>query len=120
MPETKTALPFPTPDPAAAPPARPRKAAPRTQARPPVDLDRLARRLEADWQVALRSHEAAVHRQFHDLRAALRTRKPAKLAGKDAVKLRAALAPKLKPKRGRAKDLRRVEDALGGALARLD
>jgi hypothetical protein len=89
--------------------AAPRKSLP--------DLDRLARRLEADWQAALRQHEAAVHRQFVDLRAAVRSRR--RIAAKDVVKLRKALEPRLKPRKGRAKDLRRVEAALGDALARL-
>ena len=80
------------------------------------DLDRVARRLEADWQTALRRHEAGVHRLFRDLRAAVRTRK---VGAKKADALRKALEPRLKPKRGRAKDLRRVESALKAALERL-
>ena len=82
------------------------------------DLDRVARRLEADWQKALRKHEAAVHRQFRDLRAAFHKGKP--LTEHDVVRLRRSLEPRLKPKKGRAKDLRRVEHALGDALASLD
>lgn len=77
----------------------------------------MARRLEADWQTALRKHEEAVHRQFTDLRAALRGRKRTRLKGKAVAELRDALVPKLKPGKGRAKDLRRVETALDDALA---
>lgn len=107
-----------TPTPATARPAR--KTKPRRKpAKSLPDLDRVARRLEADWQAALHQHEAAVHRQFRDLRTALRGRRGSKLKGKDAATLREALEPRLKPKRGRAKDLRRVEDALGQALENL-
>ena len=102
----------------AAPPRRKAKPAPKP-AKSLQDLDRVARRLEADWQLALRQHEAAVHRQFRDLRAALHGRKAGAVKGKAAATLRDALEPRLKPKRGRAKDLRRVEAALGEALERL-
>src|SRR5688572_2284815 len=60
---------------AVAPPVRKARAAvPKPAERDGVgsaqDLDRLTRRLEADWQTALRKHEQAVHRRFTDLRAA--------------------------------------------------
>lgn len=113
--------------PAALPPPPPRlgrsKAKPlatrRRAAKSAGDLDRLARRLEADWQLSLRKHEEAVHKQFVDLRSALHNRKANALKGKAVADLREALAPKLKPKQGRVKDLRRVEDALGVALGRI-
>jgi len=110
----------PTPPAAEARPKPARRGAARTAPRAAKgldELDRVARRLEADWQTALRKHEAAVHRQFHDLRAAVRRRKA--LAPKTTGELRKALEPKLKPRKGRAKDLRRVESALDAALARL-
>jgi seryl-tRNA synthetase len=99
--------------------SKPAKAAHATASRKSLpDLDRVARRLEAEWRTALRKHEAAVHRQFNDLRAAFHKRKS--LTSKDVVRLRKALEPRLKPKKGRAKDLRRVEAALGDALASLE
>ena len=99
-------------------PARKAAARPTRRAHKPADdLDRVARRLEADWRTALRKHESAVHRQFHALRAAVRRSRP--LPPETADELRKALEPKLKPKRGRAKDLRRVASALDDALARL-
>jgi hypothetical protein len=123
MPETVQ----PTPAASLQPPARKPRRSGATAARKPADrpaksrddFDRLARRLEADWQMALRKHEAAVHRQFHDLRAALHGRKATALDRKALAALRGTLEPKLKPAKGRAKDLRRVETALDAALARI-
>ncbi|MHB8632706.1 MAG: hypothetical protein ACYDBQ_01885 [Thermoplasmatota archaeon] len=82
-----------------------------SRAPPGRELGRLARRLELDWERALQSHQTQVRRQFRDLKAALRLhpRIP-------PTQVRALLVPKMKPKRGRAKDLRRVEDAVGKAL----
>jgi hypothetical protein len=113
-PVAKSALPFPADAASAKRAARsPRKAPAKTLS----DLDRIARRLEADWQTTLRKHEAAVHRQFNNLRAAVHARKS--IGGKKVVELRKALEPRLKPRKGRAKDLRRIEAALDDALGRL-
>lgn len=103
----------------ATPVRKPRRTKAAKPRRSPDGLDQLARRLEADWQATLRKHEQSVHRQFQDLRSALHGRKGAKLKGKAVAELRDALAPKLKPGKGRAKDLRRVESALDEALARI-
>ena len=113
--EAKTALPFPSVGSQAKKARRPGAA---HRKRPGLeDLDRVARRLEADWQLALRKHEGAVHERFLDLRDLVHRGKPVR--GKTAAALRKALEPRLKPKKGRAKDLRRVESALDDALARL-
>lgn len=116
MPQTPT---VPSPPVPSSPARKPRRAKSPRPRKSPDGLDRLARRLEADWQAALRRHEESVHRQFQDLRSALHGPKAAKLKGKAVAELRDALAPKLKPGKGRAKDLRRVESALDEALARL-
>jgi len=99
-----------------------RKVAAAKGSREGLDLERMARRLEADWRAAVERHQQVIQKQFHELRAALHV-KPGKAKAaivKDADKFRKALDAKLKPKRGRAKDLKRVELALGKALSHLN
>lgn len=81
----------------------------------------MVRRLESDWKAAVERHQRLVAQQFHELRVALHVRagQPLPAYLKDVRKFRRDLDTRIKPKRGRAKDLKRVERALGAALARL-
>ncbi len=86
-----------------------------------LEIERMARRLEADWRAAVERHQQVVRKQFHELRTALHVRPGRKVPSylKNVGKFRRDLDAKMKPKRGRAKDLKRVELALEKALARL-
>lgn len=85
------------------------------------EVERIVRRLESDWKAAVERHQRLVGQQFHELRVALHVKpgKPLPPYLKDVHKFRRDLDTRIKPKRGRAKDLKRVERALGAALARL-
>lgn len=89
--------------------------------------DELARdllALHAEWRGALGSHRLRIDGQFQEALAILRS--PARRGAvplpktKDAPALRNVIrGARLKPKKGRAKDLRRVEEALAELLERL-
>lgn len=80
-----------------------------------LDAVRLLRGLHASWQDAVEAHRLRVAGQFRLAEAGF----AGKHKARDVEKARAALKVRLKPKKGRAKDLRRVEDALATVLARV-
>lgn len=81
--------------------------------------------LRKDWKDTLQHHQLRVDAQFTELRRRLKARPKGKQpkglpAAKDAENIRALVAHvHIKTDKGRAKDLRRVEDALRSALDRL-
>lgn len=81
--------------------------------------------LRKDWKDAVQQHQLRVDAQFAELRRRLRVhaggRQPKGLpSAKEAEHIRALVASvRVKPGKGRAKDLRRVEDALRQAIDRL-
>ena len=81
--------------------------------------------LEADWRDAVQHHVLRLEAQFRELRRRLKAkpkgRQPKGLpSAKDAEHIRATVAQvRVKADKGRAKDLRHVEDALRGALDKL-
>jgi len=95
--------------PTAAQAARARRAAQVEQAR------RAARTLESDWLAAWERHGRVMRKRFHELRGGLRS-PDAKVP---VAKLAADLDANVKARKGRAKDLKRAEDAVTSALARL-
>ena len=84
-----------------------------------------AEALRKDWKDTLQHHQLRVGAQFDELRRRLRARPKGKQpkglpSAKDAEHLRALVARvRIKTSKGRAKDLRRVEDVLRDALDRL-
>jgi hypothetical protein len=89
------------------------------------DAAREADALRKDWKEALQHHQLRVDAQFAELRRRLRAkpkgRQPKGLpSAKDAEHIRALVAHvRIKTGKGRAKDLRHVEDALRQALDKL-
>ena len=81
--------------------------------------------LRKDWKDAVQQHQLRVDAQFAELRRRLRVQatgqQPKGLpSAKDAAQIRALVAGvRVKAGKGRAKDLRRVEEALRQALDRL-
>ena len=86
---------------------------------------REAEALRQDWRESVQHHELRVEAQFKELlrrvRPRARGRQPKGLpSGKEAEHIRALVAHvRVKTGKGRAKDLRRVEDALRAALDKL-
>lgn len=81
--------------------------------------------LRQDWKEAVQHHQLRVEAQFEELRRRLRTkprgRQPKGLpSAKDAEHIRSVVAGvRVKSGKGRAKDLRQVEEALRAAIDRL-
>jgi hypothetical protein len=81
--------------------------------------------LRRDWKDAVQNHGMRVEAQFNELRRRLRVKPKGKQpkglpAAKDAELIRALVARvRIKADKGRAKDLRHVEEALRQALDRL-
>lgn len=92
--------------------ARQAKVAART-----TDTLRLVQGLRAAWEQAVASHKVRVTAQFGVLQAALQKGKAVK--PRDVEKVRAAMKLRVKGHKGRAKDLRHVEEALALALGRV-
>jgi predicted phage gp36 major capsid-like protein len=84
---------------------------------PARDAARLLEGLHSSWRSALEAHRLRVEGQFRVVQGSLTA--PKRRATKDIEKLRTDVKVHLKPSKGRAKDLRRVEDALDKALSRL-
>ena len=84
-----------------------------------------AEALRKDWRDALQHHTMRVDAQFNELRRRLRAKVTGKQAkglpsAKEAEHIRALVARvRVKTDKGRAKDLRRVEEALREAIDRL-
>lgn len=81
--------------------------------------------LRKDWKEALQHHQLRVDAQFDELRRRLRAKPKGKQpkglpSAKDAEHIRSLVAHvRVKSGKGRAKDLRRVEEALRQAIDRL-
>lgn len=81
--------------------------------------------LRKDWKDAMQHHQLRVEAQFSELRRRLRAKPKGKQAkglpsANDAGNIRTLVARvRIKTGKGRAKDLRRVEDALRQALDKL-
>jgi hypothetical protein len=73
--------------------------------------------LHSLWRNALKAHSLRVEAQFRVLSQALAGKR--RRSAKDLERVRAATKVHLKPRKGRAKDLKRVEEALDAALARM-
>jgi hypothetical protein len=86
---------------------------------------REAQALRADWREAVQHHELRVAAQFQELARRMRIRPKGPQAkglpsAKDAEHIRALLAGvRVKPGKGRAKDLKHIERALAAAIERL-
>lgn len=84
-----------------------------------------AEALRKDWKEAMQHHALRVDAQFAELRRRLRAKPKGKQpkglpSAKDAEHIRALVARvRIKAGKGRAKDLRRVEEALRQALDNL-
>lgn len=98
-------------------PVKGKKTAKANPAAPARDAARLLEGLHSSWRSALEAHRLRVEGQFRVVQGALAA--PKRPNAKELERLRAAVKVHLKPRKGRAKDLRRVEDALDKALSRL-
>jgi hypothetical protein len=78
---------------------------------------RLVQGLQASWRDAVEAHRLRVDAQFRALSHSLSNGK--RLKTKDIERAQAAVKIRIKPKKGRAKDLRHVEAALDKALSRI-
>lgn len=89
------------------------------------DAAREADALRSDWREGLSHHQLRIEAQFRELASRLKAvpsgRQPKGLpTAKQAKTILEALdRARLKPAKGRAKDLRKVEDTVAAALARL-
>lgn len=90
-----------------------------------ADALRESETLRRDWRDAVQQHGLRVSAQFKELQRRLRTRTKGKQpkglpSAKDAEIIRGLAAQvRVKAEKGRAKDLKRVEDALRRALDKL-
>ena len=87
------------------------------RAAPKADWVPVAAELHSAWLNALQAHQLRVESQFRELLTAAQAGR--RLKARDQERLQSSLKVSLKPRKGRAKDLRRVEDALDKALSRL-
>jgi hypothetical protein len=105
-------------------PKRSGKAAKGKPAKTPAPLLAELDALHAAWHDALAAHRLKGEARFLEVRRAIRGEKGAAFkvgSGKEAKRLAAALKRlKLKPKKGRARDLRKVDHLLSDLLGHVD
>lgn len=98
-------------------PRRPRKSSARARKPAGQDPIRLLAGLRASWQDTLAAHRVRGEGRFREAERKLRSGR--RIKARDLERVRADLKVHLKPRKGRAKDLRRVEAALDAVLGRV-
>lgn len=80
----------------------------------PAQLADLTAGLHESWRESLEAYRLRVEAQFRELKHAVQGKKP--LGAKATASAKSALKTNVKPRKGRAKDLKRVEEAVAKAL----